>query len=105
MMNEIATAQAAIRAAQFAGQAAFTAKLLLEADPTAWKVGDTAYWLCRAAQEHCELAADALPAEKADGNRIIFQIRDKAVAAADRVGDFADELVTLAEKAGHTITR
>ena len=43
-----------------AAQAAVAARELLAEEPSAWEMGDAAYWLCRAAQKACESAADAL---------------------------------------------
>ena len=63
--------------------AAVAARELLAEDLSAWEVGDAAYWLCRAAQEAAQNAADAL----------------------EEACDQADELVSLAEEANHEIRR
>ena len=49
MKLEVRKARAAAVAANLAAQAAVAARELLEEDPSAWEVGDAAYWLCRAA--------------------------------------------------------
>ena len=65
MKLEVRKARAAAVAANLAAQAAVAARELLAEDPSAWKVGDAAYWLCRAAQEAAQNAADALDPEEA----------------------------------------
>ena len=60
MKLEVRKARAAAVAANLAAQAAVAARELLAENPSAWEVGDAAYWLCRAAQKACESAADAL---------------------------------------------
>ena len=83
MKLEVRKARAAAVAANLAAQAAVAARELLAEDPSAWEVGDAAYWLCRAAQEAAQNAADAL----------------------EEACDQADELVSLAEGANHEIRR
>lgn len=56
MKLEVRKARAAAVAANLAAQAAVAARELLAEDPSAWEVGDAAYWLCRAAQEACDQA-------------------------------------------------
>ena len=56
MKLEVRKARAAAVAANLAAQAAVAARELLAEDPSAWEVGDAAYWLCRAAQETCDQA-------------------------------------------------
>ena len=51
MKLEVRKARAAAVAANLAAQAAVAARELLAEDPSAWEVGDAAYWLCRAAQK------------------------------------------------------
>ena len=53
MKLEVRKARAAAIAANLAAQAAVAARELLEEEPSAWEVGDAAYWLCRAAQTAC----------------------------------------------------
>ena len=72
MKLEVRKARAAAVAANLAAQAAVAARELLEEDPSAWEVGDAAYWLCRAAQKACESAADALDPEEAETNADVF---------------------------------
>ena len=68
MKLEVRKARAAAVAANLAAQAAVAARELLAEDPSAWEVGDAAYWLCRAAQKAAENAADALDPEEAETN-------------------------------------
>ena len=68
MKLEVRKARAAAVAANLAAQAAVAARELLAEDPSAWEVGDAAYWLCRATQKACESAADALDPEEAETN-------------------------------------
>ena len=56
MKLEVRKARAAAVAANLAAQAAVAARELLAEDPSAWEVGDAAYWLCRAAQKACREA-------------------------------------------------
>ena len=69
MKLEVQKARAAAVAANLAAQAAVAARELLAEDPSAWEVGDAAYWLCRAAQKACESAADALDPEEVERRR------------------------------------
>ena len=48
MKLEVRKARAAAVAANLAAQAAVAARELLAEAPSAWEVGDAAYWLCRA---------------------------------------------------------
>ena len=50
MKLEVRKARAAAVAANLAAQAAVAARELLAEEPSAWEVGDAAYWLCRATQ-------------------------------------------------------
>ena len=75
MKLEVRKARAAAVAANLAAQAAVAARELLAEDPSAWEVGDAAYWLCRAAQKACESAADALDPEEAETNANVFAAR------------------------------
>ena len=72
MKPEVRKVRAAAVAANLAAQAAVAARELLEEDPSAWEVGDAAYWLCRAAQKACENAADALDPEVAETSADVF---------------------------------
>ena len=72
MKPEVRKVRAAAVAANLAAQAAVAARELLEEDPSAWEVGDAAYWLCRAAQKVCESAADALDPEEAETSADVF---------------------------------
>ena len=72
MKLEVRKARAAAVAANLAAQAAVAARELLAEDPSAWEVGDAAYWLCRAAQKAAENAADALDPEEAETNADVF---------------------------------
>ena len=45
MKPEVRKVRAAAVAANLAAQAAVAARELLEEDPSAWEVGDAAYWL------------------------------------------------------------
>ena len=85
--------------------AAVAARELLAEDPSAWEVGDAAYWLCRAAQKAAENAADALDPEEAETNASVFAAHLAASQAAQEACDQADELVSLAEEANHEIRR
>ena len=104
MKLEVRKARAAAVAANLAAQAAVAARELLEEDPSAWEVGDAAYWLCRAAQKACE-SADALDPEEAETNADVFAAHLIASRAAQEACDQADELVSMAEEANHEIRR
>ncbi len=84
MKLEVRKARAAAVAANLAAQAAVAARELLAEDPSAWEVGDAAYWLCRAAQKACENAADALDPEEAGDQRRSFSPRTSSPAAPRR---------------------
>ena len=105
MKLEVRKARAAAVAANLAAQAAVAARELLAEDPSAWEVGDAAYWLCRAAQKACENAADALDPEEAETNADVFAAHLIASRAAQEACNQADELVSLAEEANHEIRR
>ena len=105
MKPELRKARAAAGAANLAAQAAVAARELLEEDPSAWEVGDAAYWLCRAAQKACESAADALDPEETENSADVFTVHLIASRAAQEACDQADELVSLAEEANHEIRR
>ena len=105
MKLEVRKARAAAVAANLAAQAAVAARELLAEDPSAWEVGDAAYWLCRAAQKACEGAADALNPEETDSNADGFAEHLIASRAAQEACDQADELVSLAEELNHEIRR
>ena len=59
--------------------------LRLTNDPAAWALGDAAYWAARAAAQAARAAGDVQTADFTDG--------------------LADDLVSLAKAAGHTIRR
>ena len=105
MKLEVRKARAAAVAANLAAQAAVAARELLAEDPSAWEVGDAAYWLCRATQKACESAADALDPEEAETNADVFAAYLISGRAAREACDQADELVSLAEEANHEIRR
>ena len=105
MKPEVRKARAAAVAANLAAQAAVVARELLAEDPSAWEVGDAAYWLCRAAQKACERAADALDPEEAETNADVFAPHLSAGRAGQQACDQADELVSLAEELNHEIRR
>ena len=105
MKPEVRKVRAAAVTANLAAQAAVAARELLEEDPSAWEVGDAAYWLCRAAQKACESAADALDPEEAETNADVFAAHLIASRAAQEACDQADELVFLAEELNHEIRR
>ena len=105
MKLEVQKARAAAVAAELAIVAVVTARDLLAEDPSAWEVGDAAYWLCRAAQKAAENAADALDPEEAETNADVFAAHLIASRAAQEACDQADELVFLAEEANHEIRR
>lgn len=105
MKPEVRKARAAAIAANLAAQAAVAARELLAKDPSAWEVGDAAYWLCRAAQKACESAADALDPEEAETSADVFTAHLIVGHAAQEACDQADELVFLAEEANHEIRR
>jgi len=105
MKPEVRKVRAAAVAANLAAQAAVAARELLEKDPSAWEVGDAAYWLCRAAQKACENAADALDPEEAETNADVFAAHLITGRAAQEACDQADELVFLAEELNHEIRR
>lgn len=105
MKLEVRKARAAAVAANLAAQAAVAARELLAEDPSAWEVGDAAYWLCRTAQKAAENAADALDPEEAETNAAVFAAHLAASQAAQEACDQADELVSLAEELNHEIRR
>ena len=105
MTPEVRKAHAAAVAANLAAQTAVAARELLAEEPSAWEVGDAAYWLCRAAQKAAENAADALDPEEAETNADVFTAHLIASRAAQEACDQADELVSLAEEANHEIRR
>ena len=105
MKLEVRKARAAAVAANLAAQAAVAARELLEENPSAWEVGDAAYWFCRAAQKAAENAADTLDPEEAETNADVFVAHLAASQAAQEACDQADELVSLAEEANHEIRR
>ena len=74
MKLEVRKARAAAVAANLAAQAAVAARELLAEDPSAWEVGDAAYWLCRAAQEAAQNAADALDPEETETSADVFAV-------------------------------
>ena len=105
MKLEVQKARAAAVAAELAIEAVVAARDLLAEDPSAWEVGDAAYWLCRAAQKACEGAADALdPEEALEDNSILYAFQ-QANDALEEACDQADELVSLAEELNHEIRR
>ena len=85
-MNENASRALAYAAAatQLAARAALDA-LRLTNDPAAWALGDAAYWAARAAAQAARTLGDERTADYTDG--------------------VADDLVALAESAGHVIRR
>ena len=97
--------RAAAVAANLAAQAAVAARELLAEDPSAWEVGNAAYWLCRAAQKTCESAADALDPEETETSADVFTAHLIASRAAQEACNQADELVSLAEDLNHEIRR
>ena len=105
MKLEVRKVRAAAVAAHIAAQAAVAARELLAEDPSAWEVGDAAYWLCRAAQKACESAADALDPEKAETSADVFAAELITGRAAQEACGQVDELVSLAEEANHEIRR
>ena len=105
MKLEVRKARAATVAAELAIEAVVAARDLLAEDPSAWEVGDAAYWLCRAAQKACESAADALDPEEAETNADVFAAHLIASRSAQEACDQADELVSLAEDLNHEIRR
>ena len=105
MKLEVQKARAATVAAELAIEAVVAARDLLAEDPSAWEVGDAAYWLCRAAQKACENAADALDPEEAETNADVFAAHLISSRAAQEACDQADELVSLAEELNHEIRR
>ena len=74
----------AAAATQLAARAALDA-LRLTNDPAAWALGDAAYWAARAAAQAARALGDERTADYTDG--------------------VADDLVALAESAGHVIRR
>ena len=68
-------------------------------------MGDAAYWLCRAAPQVCESAADTLDPEEAETSADVFAAHLIASSAAQETCDQADELVSLAEELNHEIRR
>ena len=85
-MNENASCALAYAASatQLAARAALDA-LRLTNDPAAWALGNAAYWAARAAAQAARTLGDERTADYTDG--------------------VADDLVALAESAGHVIRR
>ena len=105
MMEATKRTFAAASAARYAALTAVAAKNLLYRDPKAWDFADQAYWLCRAAQEAAQNAADELdPEEALEDDMILYAFRT-AMEAVEKACTVADELVSLAEAAGHEIRR
>lgn len=105
MKPEVNNAFIAANAATAAVQVAVAAAELLKAEPDAWALADQAYWLCRAAQDTAQCVADSLvpvEAEHDDASVYAFRVANEAI---ERACEAADELVSLAETAGHTIRR
>ena len=105
MKPEVRTAFIAANAANAAAQAAKAAADLLTCKPDAWALVDQAYWLCRAAQEAAQNAADALDPEEALEDDSILYAFQQANDALEEACNQADELVSLAEEANHEIRR
>ena len=82
--NEKRALAHAVALTQLAAQAALDA-LRLTNDPAAWALGDAAYWAARAAAQAARVLGDE--------------------RTADYTDEVADDLVTLAESAGHVIRR
>ena len=105
MMQEVRIAFAAANAAKAAAQAAVAATNLLYHDPSAWAFADEAYWLCKTAAQAAEAAADNLCPEWAENEVGVAAAYAAANEAATDAQEMADELVSLAEAAGHEIRR
>ena len=105
MKPEVHNALVAANAVSAATKAAEYAASLLETAPYAWALADEAYWLCRAAQETAQRAADELDPEEALENDSILYAFAVANDAIEKACTVADELVSLAEAAGHEIRR
>lgn len=105
MKPEVRAAFVAANAVTAAVKVAEAAATLLEYAPNAWALTDEAYWLCRAAQDAAQNAADELdPEEALEDDTILFAFRT-ATEAVEKACTVADELVSLAEIAGHEIRR
>ena len=105
MKPEVRTAFVAANAVTAAVRAAEAAVNLLEQVPRAWGLADVPYWLCRSAQEAAQNAADELdPEEALEDDMILYAFRT-AMEAVEKACTVADELVSLAEAAGHEIRR
>lgn len=105
MRKEVRTAFTAAGAANAAAQAGVSARNLLYCDPTAWAFADQVYWLCKTAAQAAQAAADALDAEWAEEAHGVAIAFADATQAAEEAQAMADELVSLAEEAGHVIRR
>ena len=105
MMQEVRIAFAAASAAKAAAQAAVAATNLLYHDPSAWAFADEAYWLCKTAAKAAEYAADNLCPEWNETEVGVAAAYASANEAANDAQEMADELVSLAEAAGHEIRR
>ena len=68
MKPEVRNALVAANAVAAATKTAEYAAALLETAPYAWALADEAYWLCRAAQEAAQNAADELDPVAAEVN-------------------------------------
>lgn len=105
MKPEVRNSLVAANAVAAASKTAEYAAQLLKTAPYAWALADEAYWLCRAAQEVAQNAADELDpvaAEEDDSIIYAFQVANEAIEKACTA---ADELVSLAEANNHTIRR
>lgn len=105
MMQEVRIAFAAASAAKAAAQAAVAATNLLYHDPSAWAFADEVYWLCKTAAKAAEYAADNLCPEWAENEVGVAAAYADANEVATDAQEMADELVSLAEAAGHEIRR
>ena len=94
MKLEVRKARAAAVAANLAAQAAVAARELLAEDPSAWEVGDAAYWICRAAQKAAQELSEQLFGLQAQLNSLpgLVESKDDALAAVKSCVDAVDAL-------------
>ena len=105
MRKEELAARAACECVHSAIWASNDAQKLLTYGPTAWDYADQAYWLCRAAKDAVQKALDTLDPKWVEKEWSVAGAYLYAKECIELAQAAADELVSLAEAAGHEIRR
>ena len=95
----------ASRLAKAAIDAARQAADLCRRNPSDHTPVNAAYWLCRAAQDACDSAADALDPDWVQEHPAVFGAHQLVSLTSDEVCGAADDLVTAAAELGFKITK